>query len=307
MAIDFTLTPLKDHLPILPSVGVPSNSVGVDGQISLDITSGISYFKDPTQGWIVGLASSGGQGPTGPQGPQGPVGPTGPAGPAGAAGAAGLNYRGAYSNTTTYAVSDYVTYNGSGYICNVANTVGVVPTNTNNWGLFVLQGATGATGPQGPAGPQGPQGPAGSSGGNLVKQLGTPSSVTGSTTNTILQTVQIPAGMMTINGSLEIEAQWSYSNNANGKTMAVKFGGSTIVTTTQTTTAGWNWRGIIQNRGVQNQQVSYASSNAYSQTSAAAVVTSQNTANAVNLTFEAQLGNSADTITLERFSVKAVN
>lgn len=116
---------------------------------------------------------TGAKGATGPQGPEGPQGPQGergaqgpqgiqgemgPQGPTGPTAVANINAKGTYSNSATYVRNDLVNYNGNAYVCIVASSTGVLPTNTINWQLFVSQGAkgdkgdTGATGPQGPAG-----------------------------------------------------------------------------------------------------------------------------------------------------------
>lgn len=116
---------------------------------------------------------TGAKGATGPQGPEGPQGPQGergaqgpqgiqgemgPQGPTGPTAIANINARGTYSNSATYVRNDLVNYNGNAYVCIVASSTGVLPTNTDNWQLFVSQGAkgdkgdTGATGAQGPAG-----------------------------------------------------------------------------------------------------------------------------------------------------------
>lgn len=63
------------------------------------------------------VAEVGGAGPTGPQGPAGPV---------------GMNWTGAWSSTTAYAVGDGVYQNGSSYICTVANT-NEPPPDTGYW------------------------------------------------------------------------------------------------------------------------------------------------------------------------------
>lgn len=116
---------------------------------------------------------TGAKGATGPQGPEGPQGPQGergaqgpqgiqgemgPQGPTGPTAIANINAKGTYSNSATYVRNDLVNYNGNAYVCIVASSTGVLPTNTDNWQLFVSQGAkgdkgdTGATGAQGPAG-----------------------------------------------------------------------------------------------------------------------------------------------------------
>ena len=75
------------------------------------------------------------------------VGPTGPAGPA------GINWRGTYSNSTTYATNDGVFFNGSAWIATTGST-GVSPnpsgdsiTAATGWSIVAQVGATGATGP----------------------------------------------------------------------------------------------------------------------------------------------------------------
>ena len=129
--------------------------------------------------------ATGPQGPEGPQGPQGErgaqglqgiQGEMGPQGPTGPTAVANINAKGTYSNSATYVRNDLVNYNGNAYVCIVASSTGVLPTNTINWQLFVSHGAkgdkgdTGATGPQGPkgdtgaTGPEGPKGDTGATG-----------------------------------------------------------------------------------------------------------------------------------------------
>jgi collagen triple helix repeat protein len=83
----------------------------------------------------------------------------GPAGPAGQ----GYNWRGAWSSVTSYNPYDTVSYQGSSYVCTIANT-NQLPTNLSYWNLMAQQGATGATGAQGATGPAGPKGDIGLTG-----------------------------------------------------------------------------------------------------------------------------------------------
>lgn len=101
------------------------------------------------------------QGETGAQGPQGIQGKTGPQGPIGPTAVANINAKGTYSNSATYVRNDLVNYNGNAYVCIVASSTGVLPTNTTNWQLFVSQGAKGDKGDTGTTGPQGPTGATG--------------------------------------------------------------------------------------------------------------------------------------------------
>lgn len=114
--------------------------------------------------------ATGPQGPEGPQGPQGErgaqgpqgiQGKIGPQGPTGPTAVANINAKGTYSNSATYVRNDLVNYNGNAYVCIVATSTGVLPTNTINWQLFVSQGAKGDKGDTGTIGAQGPTGPTG--------------------------------------------------------------------------------------------------------------------------------------------------
>lgn len=101
------------------------------------------------------------QGVQGIQGPQGIQGKMGPQGPVGPTAVANINAKGTYSNSATYVRNDLVNYNGNAYVCIVASSTGVLPTNTINWQLFVSQGAKGEKGDTGTTGAQGPTGPTG--------------------------------------------------------------------------------------------------------------------------------------------------
>lgn len=126
--------------------------------------------------WKGDKGDTGAKGATGPQGPEGPQGPqgergaqgpqgiqgeTGPQGPTGPTAVANINAKGTYSNSATYVRNDLVNYNGNAYVCIVASSTGVLPTNTDNWQLFVSQGAKGDKGDTGATGAQGPKGATG--------------------------------------------------------------------------------------------------------------------------------------------------
>jgi Collagen triple helix repeat (20 copies) len=123
------------------------------------------------------------QGPTGAQGPQGVQGPqglqgfpgqTGPQGFPGATGSPGAtgpqgpavaNLRGNYVSTTSYALHDAVSFDGSTYVSLVAGNLGNTPNvSTAQWALLAAQGPAGPAGATGPAGPQGGTGATGAVG-----------------------------------------------------------------------------------------------------------------------------------------------
>lgn len=112
-------------------------------------------------GAIGPVGPKGPKGETGAQGPQGIQGEMGPQGPTGPTAVANINAKGTYNGSTKYVRNDLVNYNGNAYVCIVASSTGVLPTNTINWQLFVSQGAKGDKGDTGATGPQGPTGATG--------------------------------------------------------------------------------------------------------------------------------------------------
>lgn len=112
-------------------------------------------------GSIGPVGPQGPKGETGAQGPQGIQGEMGPQGPTGPTAIANINAKGIYNGSTKYVYNDLVNYSGNAYVCIVASSTGVLPTNTTNWQLFVSQGAKGDKGDTGTTGAQGPTGPAG--------------------------------------------------------------------------------------------------------------------------------------------------
>lgn len=71
--------------------------------------------------------------------------------------------KGEWSSTTAYTKLDLVSYQGSSYVCTVANT-NQVPTNTSYWQLSAQKGRDGANGKDGAQGPKGDTGATGAKG-----------------------------------------------------------------------------------------------------------------------------------------------
>ena len=134
------------------------------------------------------VGPQGPKGEAGAQGPQGIQGKMGPQGPTGPTAVANINAKGTYNGSTKYVRNDLVNYNGNAYVCIVASSTGVLPTNTANWQLFVSQGAKGDKGDTGVTGPQGPTGAAAGFGtptASIDANVGTPAvTVTASGANT---------------------------------------------------------------------------------------------------------------------------
>lgn len=135
----------------------------------------------------------------GEQGPQGPIGPQGVPGPVGPA---GLTWQGLWSAAGTYAENDAVSFGGASYFC--YNPGGVGPSLSNptvdtaNWALLASQGAVG------PQGPQGIQGPAGVS--LPYFYLSGVTTIT-STSETIFNSILIPANTYTGVEAIGLTAQ----------------------------------------------------------------------------------------------------
>lgn len=132
--------------------------------------------------------------------------------------------------------------------------------------------------------------------------------LTGSTSETALATISIPAGAMGANGSLRIWTTWSVNNNANAKTGRIRLGGisGTAHQTGQfVSSLAGNEVLLISNRNSQASQLSQQNSTSPFGTNGNGNNTgTDNTANALDLVISGQLANSGDTITLERYIVE---
>ena len=136
------------------AIGYRWNIKGPKGDTGAKGETGVTGATGP-------VGPQGPKGETGAQGPQGIQGEMGPQGPTGPTAVANINAKGTYNDSTKYVRNDLVNYNGNAYVCIVASSTGVLPTNTANWQLFVSQGAKGDKGDTGATGPQGPTGATG--------------------------------------------------------------------------------------------------------------------------------------------------
>lgn len=127
---------------------------------------------------------------------------------------------------------------------------------------------------------------------------------TGDTVETTLATITIPAGAMGANGRVIIHSMWSCTNpsGANTKTMRVKFGGTSIATTTSTAAVQQPMMTTVANRGSASSQVGTPSTGFASSSSAIPTPAIDTTA-AVDITFTGICANAADTVTLESYQV----
>lgn len=138
--------------------------------------------------------------------------------------------------------------------------------------------------------------------------------LTGTTSETILATVTIPANAMGANGIIRVHTTWSYTNSANNKILKVRFGGiggTAYFNTTSTTTASFKHVFEMHNRGATNSQVSGTSSGStagiWSSSTCSITTSAVDTTAAVDLVFTGQLATAAETIALECYLVELLS
>jgi hypothetical protein len=125
--------------------------------------------------------------------------------------------------------------------------------------------------------------------------LATPVALTGTTSETTMLTVSIPASLMNKRGRLNVLGLMNLTNNANLKTLKVKFGGQTLATVTSTSQAALGFSTWLLNI---NSETAQRNGNATSFTI--------DTTIANDLVITGQLANSEDTLTLIALSVEII-
>lgn len=133
-------------------------------------------------------------------------------------------------------------------------------------------------------------------------------SVTGTTTNTQLYEVIVPAGLMSPNGQLEIVSAWSYTNSANNKTLRLYFGlfgFAAYISRGETTTTSCQYYTTIRNSNSLTSQVGLngATAGGIGASSNTIPTSNRDTTQAQSLLFGAQLAVGTETITLKGLKV----
>jgi hypothetical protein len=134
---------------------------------------------------------------------------------------------------------------------------------------------------------------------------------TGTTSETILAAVTVPAGAMGPNGRIRATAHYSYTNNANNKNLRMRFGGIAghlihVTTGTTTTNARIQVEGANRNATGSQSWLPTSMGGGFGTNSGSLVVSSIDTTVAQDFCFLATLGNAADTITLESYLVELI-
>lgn len=142
----------------------------------------------------------------------------------------------------------------------------------------------------------------------IIAQVGTPASVTGTLTETVLATVLIPK--LSPNSRIRIRTWWSAgANNANTKTVTAKLNGTLIATSGGLANAlSAVFPVDLLNRGATNVQIDRQGWSGALGTSTGAFNTyAIDTSIPTTLTFTATLGVTTDTLTLEAYSIELLN
>lgn len=132
---------------------------------------------------------------------------------------------------------------------------------------------------------------------------------TGTTSETALATIPIPAGAMGANGALRVLTLSSYPNSANAKITRVRLGGiagTAFLAASTTTTVGTPNMTFIQNRNSQSSQVgsAVADSKSFVSSATALVTGTIDTSAAQDLVISGQLALDTETMNLERYIVE---
>ena len=136
--------------------------------------------------------------------------------------------------------------------------------------------------------------------------------VTGTLTETILASVPIPAGAMPANGMARLTWTATMTNNADTKTINLRYGtaagvtGAVISNSVQTTIATQQSIWILRNRGVTNGQTIYGTNVPYGTTTNGNSSPSLDSTAATFMNITATLTNVADSITLNGWTLEVI-
>lgn len=140
-----------------------------------------------------------------------------------------------------------------------------------------------------------------------VLGIGRAAALTGTTDETALATITVPANAMGANGVLRIETHWLNNNSGNNKTARARFStisGTQFVLAAVTTTLSWRDVHLIANAGATNSQTAHTTANQFGTSSNAAVTASVDTTAATTLILSGQLANGGDSLTLNYYVIE---
>lgn len=127
---------------------------------------------------------------------------------------------------------------------------------------------------------------------------------TGTTSAQDRVTIAVPANLLGLNGSLEIVARWTVTNNANAKTATIVFGGSTVSSLGLASNATSSLQAILSNRNSASSQIGGNNNQVMSLSSSAWNTLTIDTSVAQNLVLREQLAVGTDSIQIQAYSVR---
>ena len=135
-----------------------------------------------------------------------------------------------------------------------------------------------------------------------------PGAYTGVTTQQSGPQISIPAGLLGANGSIRTTSLWSVLNNANAKTITVAIASVNILSASAASVGCIQVQSKIENRGVQNLNVSFPSANqtGLGTASGNANSTSIDFSAATTLSIAGTLGVATDFMVMESFLIEVM-
>lgn len=141
----------------------------------------------------------------------------------------------------------------------------------------------------------------------VIAKSAVPISLSGTTSATPLAEIQVPGGLMGLNGGVRVTVYWSMTNNANTKRLLIRWGGvrREVFNLNIASWAAASAMVEITNRGATGSQIANAGGTAESFGQLLGFVTaSENTEVDQPIQFVGQLSNAGDTLTIERYTVE---
>jgi hypothetical protein len=141
----------------------------------------------------------------------------------------------------------------------------------------------------------------------MIASSAVPVSGPANTSENVLVTIPLPGGALGKNGTIELDTLWSYTNNANTKTMRTRLGGiggTIFQSVAATTTASSRSLAAIHNRNSESSQGGPTAAVGFGTSTSAITTSAINTAADTSLVITAQKGVAGDTLTLERYVVR---
>lgn len=137
----------------------------------------------------------------------------------------------------------------------------------------------------------------------LTAAVGSGGAYTGVITEVQMAAAVIPAGLLGATGAVIAEGNWSHNSTAGAKVAKVAFGGSTVLSVSNTTTLGIDIRKRVQNRAAASQIVRVAVDTGAAQSVAPSLL-SIDTAAEVTVALSGSIAVATDTMVLENFLIE---